>query len=66
MLIGSVVSVVVVTLLVMRALDNPYRAGLGQLQPGAMERTLVVLEEEQRVTGETSELPCDDEGRESS
>ena len=66
MLMGSVVSVVVVTLLVIRALDNPYRAGLGQLQSAAMERTLVVLEEEQRVTGETGELPCDDEGQESS
>jgi hypothetical protein len=62
MLMGSVVSVVVVTLLVIRALDNPYQAGLGQLQPAAMERALTVLDEERRVTGETEPPPCDDEG----
>ena len=41
MLIGSVAAVVTVTLLVIFALDGPYRPGLGQLRPAAMERTLV-------------------------
>jgi hypothetical protein len=27
-----------------------------------MERTLVVLDEERQVVGDTSALPCDDEG----
>jgi hypothetical protein len=62
MLIGSVAAVVTVTLLVIYALDGPYRPGLGQLQPAAMERTLTVLEEERRVVGDTSSLPCDEAG----
>jgi hypothetical protein len=65
MLMGSVVAVVTVTLLVIRGLDQPYAAGLGQLQPAAMERTLTILEEEQRVVGETGAVPCDAEGRKS-
>jgi hypothetical protein len=62
MLIGSATAVVVVTLLVIRGLDNPYQPGLGQLQPAAMERTLVILEEERRVVGGTAPLPCTAEG----
>jgi hypothetical protein len=62
MLIGSATAVVVVTLLVIRGLDNPYRAGPGQLQPAAMERTLVILEEEREVVADTSPLPCDADG----
>ena len=48
--------------LVINALDAPYHPGLGQLRPAAMERTLVVLDEERQVVGDTSALPCDDEG----
>ena len=66
MLMGSAVAVVTVTLLVIRALDNPYQAGLGQLQPAAMERTLTLLEEERRIAGETAPLPCEDDGAASS
>lgn len=62
MLMGSVVAVVAVTLLVIRALDSPYHAGVGQLQPAAMERSLTILEEERRVVGDTTVLPCDGEG----
>ena len=62
MLMGSVVAVVAVTLLVIRALDSPYHAGVGQLQPAAMERSLTTLEEERRVVGDTTVLPCDGEG----
>ena len=61
-LAGSVVAVVAVTLLVIRALDNPYQAGLGQLQPAAMERSLVVLQEERKVVGHEDGLPCDSSG----
>jgi hypothetical protein len=62
MLMGSAVAVVTVTLLVIKALDNPYGAGLGQLKPAAMERTLTILQEERKVTGETGPLPCGDKG----
>jgi hypothetical protein len=63
-LMGSVAAVLTVTLLVIRSLDDPYNPGLGQLQPAAMERMLVVLDEERRVVGDSSTLPCDDEGDE--
>ena len=62
MLMGSVVAVITVTLLVIRALDGPYQPGLGQLQPAAMERTLVVLEEARKVVGDDAPLPCDADG----
>ncbi len=62
MLIGSATVVVVVTLLVIRGLDNPYRPGLGQLQPAAMERALVILEEERQAVDDTTPLPCTAEG----
>ena len=62
MLIGSVAAVLTVTLLVIRALDTPYHPGLGQLQPVAMERTLVLLGEGRRVVGDRAPLPCDENG----
>jgi hypothetical protein len=61
-LAGSVTAVVVVTLLVVRALDNPYQDGVGQLQPAAMERTSAILEEERRVVGHVGAVPCDTAG----
>jgi hypothetical protein len=51
-----------VTLLVIRALDNPYHPGVGQLRPAAMERTLAILEDERAVVGDTTPLPCNEEG----
>jgi hypothetical protein len=62
MLMGSVAAVVTVTLLVIYALDGPYRPGLGQLRPAAMERTLTILDEERAVVGDTDSLPCDESG----
>ena len=40
LLIGSVVAVMVATLLVIKSLDMPFHDGLGSIQPVAMERTL--------------------------
>jgi hypothetical protein len=62
MLIGSVAAVLTVTLLVIRALDAPYNPGLGQLQPAAMERALVILEEGRDVVGDKTPPPCDANG----
>jgi len=61
-LMGAVAAVLTVTLLVINALDNPYNPGIGQLRPTAMERTLVILDEERRVVGDTADLPCDETG----
>jgi hypothetical protein len=62
MLMGSVVAVIAAMLLLIQFLDDPYRDGLGGLEPVAMERTLGILQQDRRLTGETGALPCDAEG----
>jgi amino acid transporter len=62
MLVGSATTIVVVTLLAIYALDNPYRPGLGSIQPDAMERSLAILDEAQADLGITIDLPCDENG----
>ena len=61
MLIGSATTSCVVTLLVINALDQPYQPGLGSIQPVAMERSLVILDEARRRSNDEAP-PCDDEG----
>ena len=61
MFIGSVVVVIVATLLLIRFLDDPYSSGPGSLKPVAMERTLHVLDQYRRMDG-ASAPPCDDQG----
>jgi hypothetical protein len=62
-LIGTVVAVIAATLLVIGFLDNPYRPGVGSLQPTAMERTLRILDQERRIVGDATPSPCDERGR---
>jgi len=62
MLVGSATTIVVVTLLAISSLDNPYRPGLGSLRPVAMERTLRILDEARGAIGDTSQPPCDESG----
>jgi hypothetical protein len=62
-LMGSVAAVLTVTLLVIRALDSPYHPGVGQLRPTAMERSLVILEEEREIVRDKTPVPCDEEGK---
>ena len=62
MLIGSATTIVTVTLLAIYALDNPYRPGLGSIQPVAMERSLVILDEARTALDTTVQPPCDEEG----
>jgi hypothetical protein len=62
MLIGSATTVVAVTLLAIYALDNPYRPGLGSIQPVAMERSLRILEEARAALSDEAAIPCDAEG----
>jgi Protein of unknown function (DUF4239) len=62
MLIGSASTIVVVTLLAIYALDNPYRPGPGSIRPAAMERSLHILDEAQAALGETASPPCDESG----
>jgi len=61
-LIGTVVVVMAAILLVIRFLDDPYRAGVGSLRPVAMERTLRILDRERTLIGDSTPLPCDANG----
>jgi hypothetical protein len=63
MFVGSVVVVIVGTLLLIRFLDDPYDPGLGSLRPVAMERALEVLDDYRRVVGDSAPPPCDAQGR---
>ena len=60
MLIGSATTVIALTLIAISALDSPYRPGLGQIKPVAMERSLRILDSARRavVNGRDS-VPCD-------
>jgi hypothetical protein len=62
-LMGSVASVIVGMLLLIRFLDSPFHAGVGGVRPVAMERTLRIIDEELRVVGLDLALPCDERGR---
>jgi hypothetical protein len=62
MLMGSATTVIVLTLLAINALDNPYRNGLGRIEPFAMERSLRILDSARGVVGERAPLPCDAQG----
>lgn len=59
LMIGSVTAVLVMTLLILRVLDDPYAAGVGSLQPVAMERALVVMQEASDAIGLDASPPCD-------
>jgi hypothetical protein len=61
-LIGTVVAVMAATILLIRFLDNPYRPGVGSLRPIAMEQTLRLLDQERRIIGDTTTVPCDAHG----
>ena len=57
MLIGSATTVLVATLLLIHALDNPYRPGVGSIRPVAMERSLRLIGEARAALGETARAP---------
>ena len=62
MLMGSVIFVMVTLLLLLHFLDNPFRPGVGQLQPVAMERAIRIIDEELEIVGFDAPLPCDASG----
>ncbi len=68
-LMGSVVAVVVSSLLLISVLDDPFRDGVGGLQPVAMQRSLRMLDTERALEDEDGrpvladeEIPCNDVG----
>ena len=62
LLMGSVVLVMTTLLLLLNFLDNPFRPGVGSLQPVAMERTLRIVDQELEIAGFDEPLPCDESG----
>jgi amino acid transporter len=61
-LMGSVISVILVMLFLIRFLDSPFHESVGGVRPVAMERTLRDMDEVIRITGRRIVLPCDAEG----
>jgi hypothetical protein len=61
-LMGSVASVVVAMLLLIRFLDSPFHEGIGGVRPVAMERTLRIVDEALQAVDRRVVLPCDARG----
>ena len=64
-LMGSVTSVIVLMLLLLNFLDNPFHSDVGGLRPVAMERTLRIVDEALEAIGTEVRIPCDAEGNSS-
>jgi hypothetical protein len=62
LLMGAVTSVIVVMLLLLGTLDNPFHKGVGGLRPAAMERTLRLVDDALRTTNIRVTPPCDARG----
>ena len=60
---GSVVATLVSMLLLLNFLDDPVREGVGGLQPVAMERAEVLIQESLDAIDIEVELPCDEAGQ---
>ena len=62
LLMGSVVAVIVTMLLLLGFLDDPFHSGVGGLQPEAMERTELLIDQQLDVIGGDVTIPCDADG----
>ena len=62
MLMGAATSVIVLTLIAINALENPYRDALGRIEPVAMERSLRIMDRERAVLDSHVPIPCDANG----
>jgi hypothetical protein len=62
LMMGTVMAVVVSTLLLLQFLNNPFHSGAGGLRPEAMERTLVIIDQELSAIQLQPQLPCDVRG----
>jgi amino acid transporter len=60
---GSVVAVIATMMLLLNFLDDPVHQGVGGLQPDAMERTVVLLDDQIALLDHDVAIPCDDSGR---
>ena len=60
---GSLVAMLVTSLLVIRFLDHPYAKGVGSLKPTDMTRVLAQIDQGSRALGIRVPVPCDRAGR---
>lgn len=63
MLMGSVTVIISMLLLLLIYFEFPHSAGVGQLRPTAMERTIRLIDAELDVVGLDPNVPCDRDGR---
>ena len=63
LMMGSVTAVMVTLLLLLTFLDHPYRPGPGSLRPVAMERVMLIIDQELIIADQEKKPPCDDQGR---
>jgi len=61
-LMGSVASVIVAMLLLIRFLDAPFHEGLGGVKPVAMERALRIIDESIQAARIRVSAPCNEQG----
>jgi hypothetical protein len=62
LLMGSVTAVIVLLLLLLSFLNNPFHSEVGGIRPVAMERALRIVDEALSATGSEVRPPCDPEG----
>ena len=62
LMMGSVVAVIVSTLLLLVFLNDPFHKGVGGLRPVAMERAIKVIDQELTPAERQMTLPCDAKG----
>jgi len=62
LMMGTVVAVIVSMLLLLQFLNHPFHEGVGGLRPDAMERTLVVIDQDLTQSSHQIPIPCDDRG----
>jgi hypothetical protein len=60
---GGTLATILAMLLVLRFLDDPVRPGIGGLEPSAMKRSLVIMDETLRALDLDVNVPCDGDGR---
>jgi hypothetical protein len=60
---GTLVAMLVTSLLVIRFLDHPYSKGVGGLKPTDMTRVLAQIDQASRALGVRVPIPCDAAGR---
>jgi hypothetical protein len=63
LLMGSVVAAVSAMLLVLSFLNDPFNSSIGGVQPDAMERSLVLIDQALVATDTELTLPCDESGQ---